>query len=233
MKNLLFVLLIGFSCNLIYSQDIIFKYDGNEIKSKIVEISRDSIVYQEYGIEDGTLQFIPISEVFMVMYENGVRVKFTSLHTTKNAEEPKVTVLPKKYDGNYFLIGCGVGPSYGIMGVQAQVRFGGVQGFGFHMGVGFVPVPLIFMPMGSIGIKYYPYKDLYINMQLRTTGYESDWLFDYFPTFGSSFLIGNNFYWGDHIGIGFNPAIGFTYRFSNNFEYKVVPTFDLGFIIRF
>lgn len=233
MKNLLLFLLIGFSCNLIYSQDIIFKYDGNEIKSKIVEISRDSIVYQEYGIENGVLNQIPITEVFMVIYENGIRVKFTSLNTGKNAEEPKVTVLPKVYDGNYFLIGCGVGPSYGFIGVQAQARFGGLQGFGFHFGLGIIPIPFLFLPMISTGVKYYPYKDLYINAQLRTVSYQTEYLFDLRPSFGASFLIGNNFYWGDNIGFGLNPAFGFTYRFDNNYENKVVPTFDLGLIIRF
>ena len=56
-------------------QDIIVTVDGNEIKSKIIEISTETIKYKEFDFQEGPLRNIKITEVFMVIYENGKRGK--------------------------------------------------------------------------------------------------------------------------------------------------------------
>lgn len=79
MKQILFLFLIGLLTNLIYAQDIIIKRNGDEIKSKILEITSETIKYKEFDFQDGPIRNINISDVFMVIYENGKREKFTGI----------------------------------------------------------------------------------------------------------------------------------------------------------
>jgi len=59
-----------------YAQDIIFKQDGNEIQSVIIEITKDSIRYNSIDQKEGTTKNISISEVFMIIYKDGTRELF-------------------------------------------------------------------------------------------------------------------------------------------------------------
>ena len=128
MKRFLFSLLIGLLSNLIFAQDIIIKQNGDEIKSKILEITSETIKYKEFEFQDGPTRNINISDVFMVIYENGKREKFTTTESptpkkdTKESRTPKEDTkespTPKKdtknevsnnnYQGNYFMLGGGV-----------------------------------------------------------------------------------------------------------------------------
>lgn len=63
-------LLISFTS---IAQDVIFKKDKSEIKSKIIEITDDLIKYKKWELQDGPLYNIRKSEVFMIIYANGQR----------------------------------------------------------------------------------------------------------------------------------------------------------------
>lgn len=54
-----------------YSQDVIVKKDGEEIKSKVMEVSGDEIKYKMWDYQDGPVYRIPASEIFMIKYQNG------------------------------------------------------------------------------------------------------------------------------------------------------------------
>ncbi len=225
MKRILFLLLIVLLNNLIFAQDIIVKTDGDEIKSKILEITNETIKYKEFEFQDGPIRNINISEVFMVIYENGKREKFTTIENQDSKE-----ILNNKYKSNYFSLGTGYGNSYGGFGVRAQWRMGGIQGFGIHAGVGYFPDAPI---LASFGLKFFPYKDLYINTQFGLTGYESFYYSQKRLLYGTSFLIGSDWTWGGKIGYGFNAGFGITYNINTRYSKAIKMALDLGFLIRF
>lgn len=68
---LLFVL-IAFS-KISFSQDLITKKNGEEIKAKILEVTQNEIKYKNFDQQNGPLFTIPKYEIFMVRYENGTK----------------------------------------------------------------------------------------------------------------------------------------------------------------
>lgn len=59
------------------TQDIIFKRNGEEIKSKVLEITPDLIIYIDYSRADNIAREINISEVNMIIYKNGTSEIFS------------------------------------------------------------------------------------------------------------------------------------------------------------
>ncbi len=171
MKRLiLFVLSLCFLILPSIGQDIIVTVDGNEIQSKIDEISTETIKYKEFDFQEGPLRNIKISEVFMVIYENGKREIF-SLNGEIETEKEGTKNEPSNsdYKGTYFMLGIGIGNSYGFPGAILEYRHGiGLyQGIGFHAGAGDGPE---FPVLVSVGAKYYPHKWLYVNAQFGIFG---------------------------------------------------------------
>ena len=76
MKKL--IVLFLFLAAFLNAQDIIYKTDGSEIQSKVIEISEDLIKYKKISNLDGPLYSIAKNEVFMIVYENGEREVFKS-----------------------------------------------------------------------------------------------------------------------------------------------------------
>ena len=76
MKKL--IVLFLFLAAFLNAQDIIYKTDGSEIQSKVIEISEDLIKYKKFSNLDGPLYSIAKNEVFMIVYENGEREVFKS-----------------------------------------------------------------------------------------------------------------------------------------------------------
>jgi|GEM_PF-938454 len=92
MKKLFFIYFLILSTNL-FAQDIIIITDGNEIKSKVIEITSKTIKYKKFDYLDGPIRNINISNVFMVIYENGEREKFTTLQNEeKKTSKPQENV---------------------------------------------------------------------------------------------------------------------------------------------
>ena len=55
------------------SQDVIYMNDGASIKAKIVELTTESVKYKKSDQLDGPLRNISISDIFMIIYEDGTR----------------------------------------------------------------------------------------------------------------------------------------------------------------
>ncbi len=61
-----------------YSQDIIIKKNGEEVKAKILEIGVTEIKYKRFDFQDGPVYSIGKAEVILVRYENGVNEVITT-----------------------------------------------------------------------------------------------------------------------------------------------------------
>ncbi len=257
MKKYIYLLLIVFSSNISNAQDIIMKRNNDELKAKIIEITDENIKYKDFDYQDGPTRNIKVSEVFMILYENGKREKFnvTQSQTQEEAVEdviskneiPENKVVtnesPKSdYDGKYFMLAIGYGNSYGGSGLRAQWRFGGIQGFGFHIGGGYLPDADVFL--AAAGIKYFPYKNLYINAQFGLIGNEEYYEsysdgYNYYSNYdenllyGPSVLLGGDWNWGGRVGFGFNAGLGASYALNTEYYDEIMLAIDLGFVIRF
>lgn len=231
MKKILILILI--ISNTAFAQDIIVKKNGEEVKSKIIEITNSEIKFKDFDFQDGPTRNISVNEVFMIIYENGKRETFNNEETVSE-KSSSTQVSSKKYKGDYFMAGVGWGNSYGGNGVRAQLRrsIGENSGYGFHAGVGYYPDAPV---LASLGAKYFPYRDLYVNAQFGLVGYDYDYdsyRYDEGLMFGPSILVGGDWTWGDKIGFGFNAGIGGTYNISNYGDDLLLAA-DLGFIVRF
>jgi hypothetical protein len=110
-----------------------------------------------------------------------------------------------------------------------------------HGGVGYFPGSSSVFAAG--GIKFFPYKGLYINTQFGLSGteyyYESySCSYSYsnetqHNLYGPSLMIGLDQVWGRRVGVGFNVGLGATYYLNaENFD-NIAPAFDMGFLLRF
>lgn len=78
-KNIItifYIVIILISHN-IYSQDIITKKDGTDIKAKVSEISDSEVKYKKYENLDGPTYSLLKSEILLIRYENGTKDVFT------------------------------------------------------------------------------------------------------------------------------------------------------------
>lgn len=64
---------------LVFAQDVIFRTDGIEIKSKVLEIDENFIKYKNFDQQEGPVRSIQKSLVFMIKYSNGTIEKFTTI----------------------------------------------------------------------------------------------------------------------------------------------------------
>ncbi|MBU2652089.1 MAG: hypothetical protein KKA81_14260 [Bacteroidetes bacterium] len=219
MKQLIFFLLMGIYANIVFAQDVIFMKNGDKIKSKILEITKETIKYKDFDFQDGPVRNIDKSDVSKVIYENG--------------KEESIISSEGSYNGKYTMLGSGLGMSYGIIGVRFQQRFGKNVGFGYHAGLGYLPGGPTANLSFSIGAKFFPWRSLYVDLQFGIIGweYQNDTKEDV-NQLGISMLTGGDWLFGNSSRFGINFGIGFSYHFTSK-DYTVTPAGDLGFIIRF
>ncbi|MBP7809169.1 MAG: hypothetical protein KA163_07750 [Bacteroidia bacterium] len=72
-----------------FAQDIIMKHDGDEIKSKIVEINESQIKYKRFDYLEGPTIVVSKASVFYIKYENGKKEVFEKANEKKS--EPVVS----------------------------------------------------------------------------------------------------------------------------------------------
>jgi len=92
---LILLAVIGFGIS-VNAQDIILKKDGSEIKAKVLEITDQQIKYKDFDFIDGPIRNINISEVFLIIYENGKREVFNKTEVKKTSTETKETSVKAK-----------------------------------------------------------------------------------------------------------------------------------------
>jgi len=69
------------------AQDIIIKKNGDEIKSKILEVAIDNVKYKKFENIDGPTYTISKEEIFMIRYENGNKDVFNKIQETTSQKE--------------------------------------------------------------------------------------------------------------------------------------------------
>jgi hypothetical protein len=78
MKRKLFLVVacLAFFVRAVYAQDILMKRNGEDIKTKIAEVSTDVVKYRKFEYLTGPVHNIATSEVFMIKYEDGSKDVF-------------------------------------------------------------------------------------------------------------------------------------------------------------
>jgi hypothetical protein len=229
-------MLLVFLVQFVFSQDLIITIDQKEIQAKVIEIASDEIKYRHS--DDGELiRSIRKSDVFVIIYENNRREYFSIANTASNSSRLK-----------RHLFGAGAGRSYGYLGVRYQYRFllnsekPDFNNFAIHGAIGVSPYYTEAMrkTMFAGGIKYFPYKDLYVNAVIGTTHVENTqthmhWNF-YNVVYGASLLVGTELDFGDEVlGYGVNIGLGVTQDFNKTRPIQYINRFalDVGFFVRF
>jgi len=71
MKHFLLLLFIAVLCTKIFSQDLITKRNGEQIKALVTEISENKVKYKSYDNSDSILYVINKQKVLKIKYEDG------------------------------------------------------------------------------------------------------------------------------------------------------------------
>jgi len=90
----LFSFVVFIATGLAFSQDIIIKNDKTEIEAKVIEIQEEFIKYTLFDSLSGPLRNIRISNVFMIIYQDGTRETFSSVLATKPVQEQVQEINP-------------------------------------------------------------------------------------------------------------------------------------------
>ena len=96
MKTILLYLILLNIPSYCFSQDIIYKTDGNEIKARVIEIAESTIKYKNFDQQEGPIRDIPKSEVFMIKYQDGTTEKFTTILNLKAGSANDTTKEKRK-----------------------------------------------------------------------------------------------------------------------------------------
>ena len=250
--RILFIIFIGCWTGLTFGQDILVLNDGREIQCRIVSLSPETVNYKELSGDVSVVKSISLTSVLMILYENGSRetipvapstyIDQSSITESKPEPKPEKEKPTSGYKGKYLMLGLGYGNSYGGAGLMAQLRIGGNVGVGFHAGAGYFPQAPV---LAAGGIKFYPFRGIYIDAQFGLTGWETYYEYTWSSTsgasesfdgqllFGPSALMGVEWAWGRHVGFGFNAALGGTYYLNVERFAPFAIAVDLGFVMRF
>ena len=85
MKKLIIAIISILIFNNVYTQDIIIKRNGEEIKSKVIEVGTTEIKYKKNDNINGPIFSIFKSDVFMIKYENGTKDVFNEEKSVNNS----------------------------------------------------------------------------------------------------------------------------------------------------
>ncbi|MCD4681285.1 MAG: hypothetical protein K8S00_12945 [Bacteroidales bacterium] len=88
-RKITFILIIALS-SIINAQDIIYKSDGGEIKSKVIEITTETVKYKNYDQQNGPIRNIFLKDIFMIIYEDGTKEIYQ-----KKSDKTKEEQIPK------------------------------------------------------------------------------------------------------------------------------------------
>ncbi len=96
MKTKLLIILITLLHTIPYllsAQDVILRKNGDEISAKITEITLEEVKYKKFSNPSGPVYTEPLSELFMIKYENGDKDLFEKNGTTGKIEVKHVASI--------------------------------------------------------------------------------------------------------------------------------------------
>jgi len=131
------IILIIFFCSsfIANAQDIIVQTSGDEIKSKVIEITLESIKYKTYDNQSGPLRNISKSEVFMIIYENGTRETIeNSNHKASKTRKNKSNNTKEHENGTSVQLGAYFGDYSDAIGINIIQSF--MLGRNVSLGIG-------------------------------------------------------------------------------------------------
>jgi hypothetical protein len=116
-KSILYSALLYLASLITNAQDVIYKNDKKEIKSKIIEVLDSEIKYKKFEFLDGPTYSMPKAEIYMIIYKNGLKETFENktivvkeeikeTNATSNQQKsisnstPNDTTLAKKQNEN-------------------------------------------------------------------------------------------------------------------------------------
>lgn len=82
---------IMFLANLTFAQDMIILKTGDEIKSKVLEITPDMVKYKKWENQEGPAYSTNKSDVFMIKYSNGTKDVFNQSSNSVNQSTQNVS----------------------------------------------------------------------------------------------------------------------------------------------
>jgi hypothetical protein len=109
MKTNIIIIIFIFSNILINAQDIIYKIDRTEIKSKVLEVTTSTIRYSV----DNKMKDISIREVFMIVYENGEKEIFKHNNKTSKISKSAINIIIIDERADPIIVGDIPGPIRG------------------------------------------------------------------------------------------------------------------------
>ena len=113
------VLGILFLSNICYGQDVVTKKDGEELKTKIIEVGVSEVKYKKFDNLEGPIYSIPKKEVALIKFENGTEEIFkTEIRSDLNWQgEKDAEANYKKYKaaGTGTLVTSLVSPLLGLV----------------------------------------------------------------------------------------------------------------------
>lgn len=126
--------------------------------------------------------------------------------------------------------------NYGFFGFRFQHRWGGIQGWAYHAGIGLSGI--------SAGMKYFIYKGLYVDLQFGSmlvakihptntdTTFHGDINFSNTSVaYGFTAMIGGDWFFYRYVGL--NAGMGVSYNITNPGYTPAVFAFDFGFFFKF
>jgi hypothetical protein len=129
MKTILFcTILFALFMSGLDAQDIIIKKNGEEIQSKILEVSGSEIKYKKFDNVDGPSYTIDKSEVFVIKYADGTKAVINRMDVAETAEEKKTKANEHRIfqeRKSYITAGYGFGIFFGWQGLNDN----GYEGF--------------------------------------------------------------------------------------------------------
>ncbi len=85
MKKYLLFFVCLFVANLLKSQDLVTRQNGEEIKVKVIEITDTDLKYKKFDNQDGPIYNMKLKDIFMIVYENGSKEVFTAKNNESKA----------------------------------------------------------------------------------------------------------------------------------------------------
>ena len=261
-KLILLISIVGVFNSNFFSQDIIFTKSQTEIKAKVLEITTDAIKYKEYDFLDGPTRNIVKSDVFMIEYSSGKKEfisdkenKDVNQQVNRNKKEKELET--NEFPINRISLSPGLGMSYCVAGIRTQFRRSGKIDFGLDLTFGGerglfsdnqITSTSTSGPQFGLGLKWYFFKDLYINTSYSNLGkYE---VLNDKSRYFTSLLIGMDIMkYSKNIGYGLNIGFGMTrignvkrlgydsatglQIYSNKLDFDTQVGIDLGIVFAF
>lgn len=188
--------------------DFVFLKNGDRIRGEIVK--QDADVRVGIKVHSGDTLFLNEDEI------DAIRTL------------PSDDLFFLRKENQYTSIGPGIGISYGGIGWRFQQRFGNIQGFAYHFGLGVFPADknFYFSTWVNAGLKFYMYKWFYLDMSYGTIKRVSN-----IDIYGASLMLGGDYFY--HKNAGFNIAVGISSDLLNSGIDKTFFNVEIGWIIKF